>query len=279
MTGYRLSRLRLTYELGYYLLAGAGGEGPATLMDEARRGEEMGFGTAFISERWNVKEASSLVGAALRGHQSHADRHRRNQSQHPPSADHRVLGDHDAPVVPRAVHAGHRPWCRRDVRGVRGAVGDDRADGGLRPGDAQALERRGRSSTTTGRWASTRCCSWTRTSRRTSGWPWSRSGRRRWHWAAGRSTTSSCTPTSRPKRCSAAVKTVKDAAEQAGRDPGERAGVVVLRHRRRPSTRGTSAEEDRCPAGDLPSGLRRSDGLRRTTGIPQCCSASGRIRW
>lgn len=51
-------------ELGYYLLAGAGGEGPATLVDEARRGEELGFGTAFLSERWNVKEASSLVGAA-----------------------------------------------------------------------------------------------------------------------------------------------------------------------------------------------------------------------
>src|SRR5690242_21762981 len=33
-------------------------------MDEARRGEELGFGTGFISERWNVKEASSLVGAA-----------------------------------------------------------------------------------------------------------------------------------------------------------------------------------------------------------------------
>ena len=29
-------------------------------MDEARRGEELGFGTGFISERWNVKEASSL---------------------------------------------------------------------------------------------------------------------------------------------------------------------------------------------------------------------------
>ena len=55
---------RVLDELGYYLLAGAGGEGPATLMDEARRGEELGFGTAFISERWNVKEASSLVGAA-----------------------------------------------------------------------------------------------------------------------------------------------------------------------------------------------------------------------
>jgi len=55
---------RVLDELGYYLLAGAGGEGPAALMNEARRGEELGFGTAFISERWNVKEASSLVGAA-----------------------------------------------------------------------------------------------------------------------------------------------------------------------------------------------------------------------
>ena len=55
---------RVLDELGYYLLAGAGGEGPATLMDEARRGEELDFGTAFTSERWNVKEASSLVGAA-----------------------------------------------------------------------------------------------------------------------------------------------------------------------------------------------------------------------
>ncbi len=53
-------------ELGYYLLAGAGGgDGPRTLVDEARRGgEELGFGTAFVSERWNIKEAASLVGAA-----------------------------------------------------------------------------------------------------------------------------------------------------------------------------------------------------------------------
>ncbi|MET7773231.1 TIGR03857 family LLM class F420-dependent oxidoreductase [Nocardia sp. NPDC005366] len=55
---------RVLDELGYYLLAGAGGAGPRTLVDEARRGEELGFGTAFISERWNVKEAASLVGAA-----------------------------------------------------------------------------------------------------------------------------------------------------------------------------------------------------------------------
>jgi probable F420-dependent oxidoreductase len=51
-------------ELGYYLMAGAGGAGPAALPGEAVRGEELGLGTAFISERWNVKEAASLVGAA-----------------------------------------------------------------------------------------------------------------------------------------------------------------------------------------------------------------------
>lgn len=51
-------------ELGYYLLAGSGGDGPASLIEEARQGEQLGLGTAFISERWNVKEASSLVGAA-----------------------------------------------------------------------------------------------------------------------------------------------------------------------------------------------------------------------
>ncbi|BBZ78043.1 LLM class F420-dependent oxidoreductase [Mycolicibacterium anyangense] len=56
---------RMLNELGYYLLAGAGGEGPAGLVAEARRGEQLGFGTAFISERWNFKEASSLTGAAL----------------------------------------------------------------------------------------------------------------------------------------------------------------------------------------------------------------------
>jgi len=50
-------------ELGYYLLGGAP-TGPAALLDEARRGEQFGLGTAFISERWNTKEASSLSGAA-----------------------------------------------------------------------------------------------------------------------------------------------------------------------------------------------------------------------
>src|SRR3954469_9124106 len=56
--------IRSQEELGFYLLGGAAGEGPAALVEQTRRGEELGLGTAFISERWNVKEASSLVGAA-----------------------------------------------------------------------------------------------------------------------------------------------------------------------------------------------------------------------
>ncbi|MCG7593797.1 TIGR03857 family LLM class F420-dependent oxidoreductase [Mycobacterium sp. PSTR-4-N] len=56
---------RVLDELGCYLLAGAGGDGPASLLEEARQGEALGVGTAFLSERWNTKEAASLTGAAL----------------------------------------------------------------------------------------------------------------------------------------------------------------------------------------------------------------------
>ncbi|MCK9247757.1 MAG: TIGR03857 family LLM class F420-dependent oxidoreductase [Solirubrobacteraceae bacterium] len=51
-------------ELGYYLLGGHP-KGPRAILEEARRGDELGLGTGFISERWNTKEASSLSGAAL----------------------------------------------------------------------------------------------------------------------------------------------------------------------------------------------------------------------
>ncbi len=50
-------------ELGFYALAGAP-QSPAELIDEVREGEAMGLGTAFISERYNIKEASTLSGAA-----------------------------------------------------------------------------------------------------------------------------------------------------------------------------------------------------------------------
>jgi probable F420-dependent oxidoreductase len=50
-------------ELGFYTLAGAA-PSPRTLIAEMRDAEALGLGTAFISERFNVKEAVTLSGAA-----------------------------------------------------------------------------------------------------------------------------------------------------------------------------------------------------------------------
>ena len=49
-------------ELGFYTLAGAP-ESPRELIEEIRTGEELGLGSVFISERFNVKEAATLSGA------------------------------------------------------------------------------------------------------------------------------------------------------------------------------------------------------------------------
>lgn len=49
-------------ELGFYTLAGAP-ESPRDLIDEIRAAEEMGIGAAFVSERFNIKEAATLCGA------------------------------------------------------------------------------------------------------------------------------------------------------------------------------------------------------------------------
>ena len=50
-------------ELAFYTLAGAP-KSPRDLLDEVRTAEELGLGTAFISERFNIKEAATLSGAA-----------------------------------------------------------------------------------------------------------------------------------------------------------------------------------------------------------------------
>jgi probable F420-dependent oxidoreductase len=49
-------------ELGFYTLAGAP-QSPAELLDEVRDAEELGLGSAFVSERHNIKEAVTLCGA------------------------------------------------------------------------------------------------------------------------------------------------------------------------------------------------------------------------
>lgn len=50
-------------ELGFYTLGGHV-ESPRQMLDELRLAEDLGFGTAFLSERFNLKEAASLTGAA-----------------------------------------------------------------------------------------------------------------------------------------------------------------------------------------------------------------------
>src|SRR3954471_3317159 len=50
-------------ELSFYGLAGAP-KSPRDLIDECRDGEELGFGSVFLSERCNVKEAVTLSGRA-----------------------------------------------------------------------------------------------------------------------------------------------------------------------------------------------------------------------
>jgi probable F420-dependent oxidoreductase len=49
-------------ELGFYTLAGAP-RSPRDLIDEVQQGEALGLGSAFISERFNIKEAATLSGA------------------------------------------------------------------------------------------------------------------------------------------------------------------------------------------------------------------------
>lgn len=49
-------------ELGFYALAGAP-ESPRDLIDEVRHAEQLGIGAAFVSERLNIKEAATICGA------------------------------------------------------------------------------------------------------------------------------------------------------------------------------------------------------------------------
>jgi probable F420-dependent oxidoreductase len=54
---------RILHELGFYTLAGAP-ESPRIMFDEIREGESLGLGATFISERFDIKEAATLSGAA-----------------------------------------------------------------------------------------------------------------------------------------------------------------------------------------------------------------------
>ena len=49
-------------ELGFYTLAGAP-ESARDLIAEVQAAEQMGIGSAFVSERLNIKEAATICGA------------------------------------------------------------------------------------------------------------------------------------------------------------------------------------------------------------------------
>ena len=55
--------MELLGELGFYTLAGHS-DSPRDLLDEVPRAEQLGLGAAFISERFNLKDAPTLCGAA-----------------------------------------------------------------------------------------------------------------------------------------------------------------------------------------------------------------------
>ncbi|HEY2205571.1 MAG TPA: TIGR03857 family LLM class F420-dependent oxidoreductase [Pseudonocardia sp.] len=76
--------LALLPELGFYTLAGHP-ESPRDLIHEVRRAEELGLGSAFISERWNIKEAGALSGAvgAVSEHLSIATAATNHTTRHP----------------------------------------------------------------------------------------------------------------------------------------------------------------------------------------------------
>ena len=246
---------RVLDELGYYLLAGAGGEGPADVdgRGPARRGTGLRHG---VHLRAVERQGGVLARRrGVRGHQPDADRHRRNQSQHPPSADHRLVGDHHAPAV--------------EVDGSRSA-----SAAAWRPCTALSA------------------CQPVTTAQMED---FAQVMRRLWHGevifnhdgpigkyqvlfldpdfnedirlalvAFGPKTLGSGRPRVRRRHPAhllhpgdpAAVREDGEGRRREGRPrPDERPGVVVFRDRRRPPARGTAAEEDRGAAGHLSAGL------------------------
>ena len=100
-------------------------------------------GTAFVSERYNLKEAAALCGAVGAVSERIADPDRHDQPQHaPPDGHGRVRPDdaepHRRPVRPRD-RPGHPGRCRTSTA----CRHHDRADGGLRRDHAAAVPRRG----------------------------------------------------------------------------------------------------------------------------------------
>ena len=276
--GYKQGSLAVTErvlnELGYYLLAGAGGEGPAGLMDEARRGEELGFGTGFISERWNVKEASSLTGAALAvtNRMQIATAATNHNTRHP-----LITGSY-ATTMHRLSKGRFTLGIGRGVAAMYGAFGVPAVTTAQMEDFAQVMRRLWH-----GELVFNHDGPIGQVSVAVPG-----SGLQRGHPARDRGVRSADAGAGRSRvrrRHPAHLLHARDAAargqdRQGRRGAGgpqsrRREGVVVLRDGRRPSARGTPAEEDGGAAGDLSAGLWRTPGQHQRLGSLSAATLQG----
>ena len=91
---------------------------PARATCSTRSGwpRELGLGSVFLSERFNLKDAGVLAGARLRRSRPARHRHGGHQPQHPAPAGHRDDGDDVAPADRRSLRARPRPWLRPALR-------------------------------------------------------------------------------------------------------------------------------------------------------------------
>ena len=129
-------------ELGCYLLAGQP-RSARDLIGEVIDAETLGLGTAFISERYNKKEAASLCGAAAAVSTdiqicTAATNH---NTRHP------MVTAGMARTMQDLTGGRFTLGIGRGIAVLQGAVRNDegqhRSDGGFRGIDAQALSRRG----------------------------------------------------------------------------------------------------------------------------------------
>ena len=142
--GIREAAMQRMNELGFYTLAGAARSRRASSSTRCSSGEALGFGSAFISERFNVKEAATLSGAAGAvsteiGIATAATNH---NTRHP------MVTAAFAMTMHKLTGGRFSLGLGRGIGAVFDAYGlpphQDRRDRGLRRPDAPALARRGR---------------------------------------------------------------------------------------------------------------------------------------
>jgi probable F420-dependent oxidoreductase len=263
-------------ELGFYTLGGQP-DRPRELIAEVRHAEAMGLGHTFISERFNTKEAATLSGAAAAvseriGIATAATNH---NTRHP------VLTASYALTMHRLTGGRFTLGIGRGVRPLQDAFGMAPVTTAQMEDFAGVMRRLFRGETIVGhdgpigRYPALRLgrdyCEDIPLGLVAFGPDSLALGGRAFDQVVLHTFFTDETLA----RC---VRTVKRAAERAGRDPAMVQGVVVFRHDWRSSARGVAAAEDGRPTRHLSSGVRRLDGAHERLGSPSAATVPGRCR-